>query len=83
MSTQNWLTTDMEKGGEAYWLTRLCTKTINGIRTYGLPSDGELLEIKVPTLADQASAMYIKPAAEDTAIKPTGNLKFIDAVDDV
>lgn len=78
-----WSTSDMELGGEAYWLVRVCTTTSNWVRNNGLPADDTVAAIKVPTLMEQANTLREFGAKEAEIGLPTGVLDFEEAVDDV
>lgn len=78
-----WETTEMTKGGEALWLTRLGVLTVNSVRKLGLPSGNQTLQVTVPTLMKMADGLYDQSNNDVTAIKPSDQPQFVDAVDDV
>ena len=78
-----WETTDTTKGGEALWLTRLGVLTVNSVRKLGLPSGNQVLQVPTPTLMQLAIGLYDQSNNDVTAIKPSDQPQFVDAVDDV
>lgn len=78
-----WTTSETTRGGEALWLTRLGILTSNSVRRYGLPSGNQTLQIPIPTLMTLADNLYDITQNDVTAIKPSDQPQFVDAVDDV
>lgn len=78
-----WTASEMTKGGEALWLTRLGVLTVNSIRRLGLPSGNQTLQVPVPTLMKIADGLYDQSNNDVTAIKPSNQPQFVDAVGDV
>lgn len=76
-----WSTTDMKRDGQAEWLVRLYEKTVNAVRTFGrIPSEGTdgVMNVKIPTLADQARAFRYRPQLPPGKNVPTGQVEFLD-----
>lgn len=78
-----WSTTETTKGGEALWLTRLGVLTVNSVRQYGLPSGNKTLQVQIPTMKALADGLYNASNNDLTAIKPSDQPQFVDAVDDI
>lgn len=78
-----WTTSETARGGEALWLTRLGILTSNSVRKYGLPSGNQTLQVPIPTLMTLADNLYDVTHNDVTAIKPSDQPQFVDAVDDV
>jgi len=70
----------MKKDGQTDWLVRLYEKSINGIRSHGLPSETNkgVISVQMPTLQRQAEVMRYRDLLPPGNNIPTGVIKFLD-----